>query len=105
MFFSYNEKIKTAILELKVKASAKEAEIHGVIDVAGKQLLKISINAVPENGKANKAIVKMLAEKLNLKQNQLAIIKGTTGSSKLLQISDVEYDVIRENLLKLLLKK
>lgn len=90
MYFSYNDKTKTAIIPLKVKAGARETAIHGFVDISGIYTLKISINTAPENGKANDSIVKMLAKKFGLKQNQLAIIKGESSSSKLLSVSDIE---------------
>ncbi len=89
MNFSYNDKTKTALILLKVKAGAKTSCIHGFTDVNGSQLLKISINAAPEDGKANVAIIKMLAKEWGLKQNQLEIIKGTTSSSKILALKDI----------------
>ena len=90
MYFSYNDKTKTALIALKVKAGARESTIHGLVDISGIFTLKLSINAAPENGKANEAIIKMLAKKWGLKQNQLEIVKGTSASSKLLSVGGVE---------------
>jgi len=90
MYFSYNKKTKTAILLLKVKASAKTSCIHGFVDVNGSQLLRISIKAAPEDGKANVAIIKMLADIWGLRQNQLEIVRGTTSSAKMLAIMEVD---------------
>jgi len=90
MYFSYNERTRTATILLKVKAGARERAIHGFIHLNGTYILKISINAIPEDGKANNTIIKMLADIWNLKQNQLEIVKGLNGSSKLLAIKEVE---------------
>lgn len=100
MYFSYNAQTKIAIVALKVHASARENTIHGFIEANGENILKISVNSAPENGKANKAIIKMLSAKLGLGQNQLEIIKGTTHSSKLLEIRNVEYEYIKQLLCK-----
>jgi len=96
MYFSYNEKTKTAVVPLKVKAGAKESTIHGFVDINRTHILKISVKAAPEDGKANNAIIKMFADKWNLRQTQLEIIKGSSGSSKLLAIKDVDRSVILE---------
>ena len=88
------KKQKPAIIPLKVKAGAKESTIHGFIDLDGTHILKISVKAAPEDGKANNAIIKMLADKWDLKQNQLEIVKGSSGSSKLLAIKDTEIDIV-----------
>ena len=90
MNFSYNEQTKTATMLLKVKANAKASCIHGFVDVNGSQLLRISIKATPEDGKANVAIIKMLANEWSLRQNQLEIVKGATSSIKVLVVKDVE---------------
>lgn len=102
MYFSYNAQTKAATIRLKVHASARENMIHGFVEVAGEQLLKVSVNAAPENGKANKAIIKLLSKKLGLKQNQMEIIKGTTHIYKILEIRDVEYEYITIQFLKVL---
>jgi len=81
-------------MPLKVKAGAKTSCIHGFVDVNGSYLLKISIKAPPEDGKANTAIIKMLADKWGLRQNQLEIVKGTTNSTKMMAIKEVDIDII-----------
>ena len=94
MYFSYNDKTKIAIISLKVKAGARITSIDGFIDINGTYILKISIKAAPEDGKANIAIIKMLADKWRLKQNQLEIIKGGTSNLKLLAVKNIEkYDM------------
>jgi uncharacterized protein (TIGR00251 family) len=94
MHFSYNDKTKTATILLKVKAGAKRSCIDGFDDINGLQMLKISIKAAPQNGKANIAIIKMLSDIWGLKQNQLEIIKGIATSTKTLLIKDVTSDYI-----------
>jgi uncharacterized protein (TIGR00251 family) len=75
-----------AIILLKVKASAKHNKIEGWLEVENKKYLKISIKEVPEEGKANRAIVKFLAKELDLKQNSLEIISGHTSCYKMLYV-------------------
>ena len=50
--------------------------------------LKISVTAVADKGKANKAIVKLIAKTFGLRQNQIELLSGTTSRRKLLAISD-----------------
>lgn len=95
--FSYNEKTKTGLIQLKVKASARENTILGVTN--DNEMLKIAIKAPPEDGKANIAIIKMLADIWNLRQNQLQIIKGHKNNIKTLAIEDIEKEEL-DNVIK-----
>lgn len=90
MNFFYNEKTKTAIIQLKVKTCAKTSSINGFVDINGSHTLKINIKSAPEGGKANIAIIKMLSEIWKLKRSQLKIIKGTTSSTKILAVENIE---------------
>ena len=105
MSFSYNTETKTATISLKVKAGARFNSISTFVDANESHLVKININAAPENGKANAAIIKMLAAVWGLKQNQLEIIKGHSGSLKTLVIKDVERKEVEDILHSLLPNK
>ncbi len=90
MYYSYSAADKSATIYLKVKAGAKVSRIEDMIQLPDKWALKLSINAAPEDGKANAAIIKMLAKAWSLRQDQLEIIKGGNQSIKLLAIRNVE---------------
>ena len=64
--------------------------IDGWMDGAdGAKLLKIRVAAAPEAGKANKALVALLADTLGLPKSAIAIAGGETARLKLI---DVEGD-------------
>lgn len=44
--------------------------------------LKVAVTQVAEKGKANKAIVEVLAKSLRLKRSQLELLSGDTSSEK-----------------------
>jgi uncharacterized protein YggU (UPF0235/DUF167 family) len=96
MYYSYLHLSKTATIYLKVKANSKESQIGSFIHINDKFLLKIMIGEIAENGKANIAIIKMLAKIWNLKQDQLEIIKGHNRPIKLLAIKNVTESQIEE---------
>ena len=89
MYYSYSQSSKTATIYLKVKAAAKLNEIGNFVHINDRFLLKITVGEVPEDGKANIAIIKIFAKIWNLKQDQLEIIKGHTQSIKLLAIKNI----------------
>lgn len=50
--------------------------------------LSIKVNAVPEDGKANKRIVEMLADYYNIPKSAIRLIVGPTSKKKIFQIGD-----------------
>lgn len=70
-------------LELRVKPASRQNAL--CIDAAG--LLAVSLQAVPEDGQANKMLIKYLAKLLKLQQKQLIIQRGATSRNKLISIT------------------
>lgn len=50
------------------------------------QYLKVSVNDPAEKGKANKAMIKLLAKHFHLTQNRILILSGTRMRKKLVEI-------------------
>ena len=49
--------------------------------------LKVSVTAAPERGKANDAVVKLLAEALDLPKGSIEIVAGETSHDKAVVIA------------------
>lgn len=49
-------------------------------------LVKIRVTVVPEDGKANKAVIALLAKALGVSKSSLSIIRGETARDKLIQL-------------------
>jgi uncharacterized protein (TIGR00251 family) len=75
---------------LKVTPKAARAGIVGVeADAAGRGILKVRVTEAPEGGKANAAVVKLLAKAWKLPKGALRIAAGTKDRRKsLLVIGD-----------------
>lgn len=54
--------------------------------------LKVCVTQVPEKGKANQAILKVLVKALDLKRSQIELVSGDTSSQKLFRIQDITAD-------------
>ena len=54
--------------------------------------IKVQVSAPPEGGKANKAVVEVIASALGLKSQQVQIIKGHAQPRKVVEIVGVEQD-------------
>lgn len=62
--------------------------IDGVAPLAdGRAALKARVRAVPENGKANAALVKLIAKVLGLPARDVTLVAGATARTKQLAIS------------------
>lgn len=76
-------------LELRVRLTPKSARdsIEGVETAAdGRAHLKARVRAVPEDGKANKALVKLLARALGMPAGAIALVSGETARLKTLHL-------------------
>jgi hypothetical protein len=70
-------------LRLRVKAGARTTAIVGAHGGA----LKVSVAAAPERGKANRAVVELLAEALGLPSSAVTIVSGKSSQDKVVEIA------------------
>lgn len=56
------------------------------------------VNAAPENGKANDAVVRLLAEALNVPQADIAIVSGHGARDKLVTLAGIGPDELERRL-------
>ena len=74
------------VLAVKAHAGARQNAVRG--EHAG--ALKVAVTQVPEKGKANRAIVKLLAKSLGLRRSQVDLIDGETSSNKRFLIREAD---------------
>ena len=73
---------------LKVTPKAARAGIAGVeADAAGRAVLKVRVTEAPEGGKANAAVVKLLAQAWKLPKGALRVIAGAKDRRKTLLVA------------------
>lgn len=73
-------------VRLAPKASAER--ILGLApDGAGGMALKVAVTAAPEAGKANEALLALLARLLHLKRRDLTLAQGATSRRKLVHVA------------------
>jgi len=66
------------ILTVHVKPNAKQESLEWMDE----DTLKISVTVPPEKGKANKAVVELLAKELNIAKTTIELIRGGTTRIK-----------------------
>jgi len=81
-------------LTVKVIAGASRTRILGELDGA----LKVAIATPPSRGKANKALLTLLAKTLSLRRSQLRLIEGTTSPRKVVLIRGTPLEQVRQAL-------
>ena len=75
-------------LAVRLTPKAAAARILGLIeDGGGGVALKVAVTAPAEAGKANDALVALLAEALGLKRRDFGLVLGATDRRKLLHIA------------------
>ena len=72
-------------LRLRVTPRGGADRVEGLAsDAQGGAHVKLRVSAVAEKGKANEAVLKLLAKTLGLPRAALSIVSGETGRSKTL---------------------
>jgi uncharacterized protein (TIGR00251 family) len=84
------------LVALKVQPGAGANALAGIETLAdGRRVLKIRVTAPPEGGKANAAVIKLLAKTWKLPKGRLAIVAGQTARLKTLEIADADAALLR----------
>lgn len=78
---------------VQVKPGAKREGIAGEIDGA----IKLEVTAPPHEGKANAAVVKLLASSLGIAKSKVEIVSGEKSKRKRIKVEGVD----RGDILKL----
>ncbi len=77
---------RTLAIKLTPKASSDRiGDTRKLPD--GTEQLAVYVTAVPENGKANEAMLRLLSKHLKIPVSRLAVTKGATSRNKLVEIS------------------
>lgn len=67
------------------KAAANRIKVEHLAD--GSQLIRVYVTTVPEDGKANREVIKLLAKQLGLPKSSLTITHGLTSKDKVIKIA------------------
>jgi len=73
------------LIKIKVVTKAKE---KSVTEFSGG--LKARITAPPVDGKANKALIRLIAEYYGVKNARVSIVKGVSSKDKVIKVSGLK---------------
>jgi len=85
---------RTVRLALKVVPGASRDAVAGWLG----DTLKVRVTAPPERGKANAAVVRLLASALGASRDDVRIVSGATSPQKVVEIAGLTREVIRARL-------
>jgi len=81
-----------AQLKVKVVPGSSRDQIVGWLGDA----LKIKVTAPPEKGKANEAVIGLLAEALGVSSDDIEIVSGHSSPSKVIAITGMDDEAIKK---------
>lgn len=84
-----------AIFFVKVLPKASKNEIVGWEG----EILRVRLNAVPEKGKANEALIELLAKRYKIPKRDITILQGATSRLKKIEIEGIDLQTLRELLI------
>jgi uncharacterized protein (TIGR00251 family) len=73
------------VVPVQAQPGARQNAVTG--EHAGR--LRVAVTQAPEKGKANKALIAVLADALGLKKSQVALVAGETSSQKKFLVTGV----------------
>lgn len=75
-------------VRLRVTPRGGADRIEGVgQDAGGEAHLKLRVSAIAENGKANGAVLKLLAKAWGVPRSALSLVSGETGRTKVIEVA------------------
>jgi uncharacterized protein (TIGR00251 family) len=81
-----------AQLKVKVVPGSSRDQIVGWLGDA----LKIKVTAPPEKGKANEAVIDLLAEALGVSSDDIEVVSGHSSPSKIVAITGMDDEAIKK---------
>ena len=81
-------------VRLRVSPGAKRAQVVGRHGEAW----KVRVAASPEGGRANEAVVRLLAETLSLPRDAVTLVSGHGGRDKIVQLAGLDSTQIERRL-------
>lgn len=88
-------------LSIKAVPNSSRDQIAGTLDLPAGPRLKVRVSAPPEAGKANKAIIKLLARELGCRPADVEVTAGSSSPEKTItfaegSVSQAQLDALLE---------
>ncbi len=90
-----------AAIAVKVSPRSRKNEITGILENG---TVKIRLTAPPVEGKANEALIRFLADLLDVPPTRIEIVAGASGRDKLVSILDMDPVSVQKKLFQAMKK-
>ena len=84
----------TARLNIRVTPRSSRNEVRGFVD----DVLQVRVTAAPVDGRANEAVVRLLAEHLGVPRTAVRIVTGNAAREKLVAVDGLTTEELRGRL-------
>ena len=82
-------------VRLKVTPKAKRNQFGGLLDEPdGGKALKVAVTTAPEGGKANEAVIALMAKEWGVAKSAISVVSGATDRRKLVEIRGPSQDLL-----------
>ncbi|OQX65584.1 MAG: YggU family protein [Anaerolineaceae bacterium 4572_5.1] len=88
---------KGSALAVRLTPKASRNAIVGIMEDG---TVKVHVTAPPVEGKANQALVKLIAEVLKVPKSSVEIVAGETGRDKLVSVINMDADTVTKRIRK-----
>ncbi len=87
-FFDFAPKLGGLRVRVRLQPAGRADQVLGVAQgVDGTLSLKVTVTKVPEGGKANQALIKLLAKEWRVAKSTLEVLQGHTSRTKVLHLA------------------
>lgn len=86
------------VLPVRAQPGARANGVRGEHQGA----LKVSVTQAPEKGKANKAIIEVLAKSFGLSRSQIQLLSGDTSHDKKFVVAGIDAEELQSRIAELL---
>lgn len=78
--------MKTARIEVRLKPRGSKDELTGLRD----GVLQAKVTAAPVEGKANKALCKLIAKRVGVAPSRVSVVRGEKSRDKLVRVDGID---------------
>lgn len=79
---------------VRLRARAHKDELIGMRD----GVLQARVTAPPVDGKANRALCRLIAKRLRVAPSKVSVVRGEKSRDKLVRVEGIDADALREDL-------
>lgn len=81
-------------LTVKVQPGARKNEVVGFQG----EVLRLRVTAPPDRGRANEAVIELLAEALGVPQSRVTLLRGGASREKIIEVEGLDAAGVRRRL-------